>query len=53
MGAMNVGQAMPYVEAFSMAKASAATIFRLGLAFYSRIFIIREQFHYSLFANKR
>ena len=28
MGAMNVGQAMPYVEAFSMAKASAATIFR-------------------------
>ena len=27
MGAMNVGQATPYVEAFSMAKAAAATIF--------------------------
>ena len=27
MGAMNVGQATPYVEAFSMAKAAAGTIF--------------------------
>lgn len=27
MGAVNVGQATPYVEAFSMAKASAANIF--------------------------
>lgn len=27
MGAMNVGQATPYVEAFSMAKAAASTIF--------------------------
>lgn len=29
MGAMNVGQATPYVEAFSMAKASAANIFNI------------------------
>lgn len=27
MGAMNVGQAAPYVEAFSMAKSAAAAIF--------------------------
>ena len=27
MGAMNVGQATPYVEAYSMARAAAATIF--------------------------
>ena len=27
MGAMNVGQATPYVEAFSMAKGAAGTIF--------------------------
>ena len=27
MGAMNVGQATPYVEAFSMAKAAAGIIF--------------------------
>ena len=27
MGAMNAGQATPYVEAFSMAKAAAGTIF--------------------------
>ncbi len=29
MGAMNVGQATPYVEAFSMARAAAATIFSI------------------------
>ncbi len=29
MGAMNVGQASPYVEAFSMAKGAAATIFAI------------------------
>ncbi len=29
MGAMNVGQATPYVEAFSMARAAAATIFNI------------------------
>ena len=29
MGAMNVGQASPYIEAFSMAKGSAALIFRI------------------------
>ena len=26
---------------------------KVGLAFYLQIFVIREQFHYSLFANKR
>ena len=29
MGAMNVGQASPYIEAFSMAKGSAALIFQI------------------------
>ena len=29
MGAMNVGQSSPYIEAFSMAKGSAAIIFRI------------------------
>ena len=29
MGAMNVGQSSPYIEAFSMAKGSAALIFRI------------------------
>ena len=29
MGAMNVGQSSPYLEAFSMAKGSAAIIFRI------------------------
>ena len=28
-------------------------LLRLGLAFYLWIFVIHEQFHYSLFANKR
>ena len=29
MGAMNVGQASPYIEAFSMAKGAAAMIFEI------------------------
>ena len=34
MGAMNVGQATPYVEAFSQAKASASIIFSIIGMYY-------------------